>query len=283
MKKLAIVLDSFSGLYKKDIEKENQNIYFLSLQVEIENKVIQEGIEVPSEELINKIRDGVKTSTSLPSLAFMQDMIKKLSSEYQKVIFLPIPTYMSGTSSTLAAFAKDYKNVTIFNNHFVGNTSFEVAKQCIKMIESNSNFDQVISYIKKIDDMSIGYVVPSELKSIINSGRLKGVKKHLITAGNFSLIIKVFDKLALSGISRSRKSAIRKTFAKLEKFCLENKIKEGYVYKIVYGYEDTLLKIAKEYIKENSLELAFEMKTSLSTFVHTGYGSIYIGVTPKIG
>ncbi|MGL5732999.1 MAG: hypothetical protein ACRCXE_02940, partial [Metamycoplasmataceae bacterium] len=92
----------------------------------------------------------------------------------------------------------------------------------------------------------------------------------------------VFDKLSVNGLSRTKKGAVAKVIAKLEKFCAENKVKEGYVYKIVFGYEETLLKLAKDKIKENMLELAFEMKTSLSTFVHTGWGSIYIGVTPKI-
>ncbi|MGL5308953.1 MAG: hypothetical protein ACRC9F_02805, partial [Metamycoplasmataceae bacterium] len=67
-----------------------------------------------------------------------------------------------------------------------------------------------------------------------------------------------------------------------EKFSSENKTKEGYVYQIVYGYEETLLKMAKEKIKENMLELGIEIKTSLSTFVHTGWGAIYIGITPKM-
>lgn len=283
MKKLAIVLDSFSGLYKKNIEKENENIFFLSLQVEVDNEVIQEGIEVPTQNLINKIRGGAKTSTSLPTLTYMQDLIEKLSSEYENVIFLPIPSYMSGTADTLSVFAKGHDNITIINNHFVGATYLEVAKHAVKMIEeNNATFQEVVSFIKKTDENTIGYVIPNELKSIIASGRLKGVKKHIITSGNFSLVIKIFNKLSVSGISRSKKGAILKAFTKIEKFCLENKLREGYVYKIVYGYEDTLLKIAKEYIKENVLELGFEMKSSLSTFVHTGYGSIYIGVSPKI-
>lgn len=281
MKKIAIVLDSFSGLYKKNIE-ENENIFFLSLQVEIDNVVIQEGIEVPTIELINKIRNGAKTSTSLPSLNIMQDIIKKLSNEYENVIFLPIPKSMSGTSDTLLAFAQGYKNISIIDNNFVGGAQLDVAKKAIKMIENKSSINEVIFFIKKMSEKTIGYVIPNELKPIISSGRLKGIKKHIITSGNFSIIIKVYSKLSLSGLARSKKSAVTKVFAKIDKFCSENSLANGYVYKIVYGYEDTFLKLAKEHMKENLLELSSEMKTSLSTFTHTGYGSIYIGVTPKI-
>ncbi|MGL5590705.1 MAG: DegV family protein [Metamycoplasmataceae bacterium] len=282
MKKLAIVIDSFSGLYKKDIEMQDENIYFLSLQVEVDGEIMEEGLEIPKESLIDKIRNGAPSATSLPSLAYMQELIERLTSEYEQVIFLPILKYISGTSDTLAAFAKDHKNATIINNNFVGATYLEVAKKAMEMSNKGDNFEEIVSYIKTISDKSIGYIIPNELKALIKSGRLTGIKKHIITTGNLSLIIKVFDKLSVNGLSRTKKGAVAKVIAKLEKFCSENKVKEGYVYKIVFGYEETLLKLAKEKIKENALELGFEMKTSLSTFVHTGWGSIYIGVTPKI-
>jgi DegV family protein with EDD domain len=281
MKKIAIVLDSFSGLYENDI-KDNKDIFFLSLQVEVDNKVIQEGLEVPSQDLIDKIVNGANCATSLPVLSYIQDLINKLLKEYEQVVFLPIPKTMSGTLDTLLAFTKSYKNVTIIENHFTGNTYLEVAQRAIKMMEDGLGIKDVISFIEETNNKTLGYVIPNDLKPVIDSGRLKGIKKHIITSGNFSIIIKVYNKLSVTGIARSKKSAIKKVFSKIEKFCNENALEEGYSYKILYGYEDTFLKLAKEYMKENLIELALEMKTSLSTFIHTGYGSIYIGVTPKI-
>jgi DegV family protein with EDD domain len=281
MKKIAIVLDSFSGLYENDI-KDNKDIFFLSLQVEVDNKVIQEGLEVPSQDLIDKIVNGANCATSLPVLSYIQDLINKLLKEYEQVVFLPIPKTMSGTLDTLLAFTKAYKNVTIIENHFTGNTYLEVAQRAIKMMEDGLGIKDVISFIEETNNKTLGYTIPNDLKPVIDSGRLKGIKKHIITSGNFSIIIKVYNKLSVTGIARSKKSAIKKVFSKIEKFCNENVLEEGYSYKILYGYEDTFLKLAKEYMKENLIELALEMKTSLSTFIHTGYGSIYIGVTPKI-
>ncbi len=281
MKKIAIVLDSFSGLYINDI-KENKDIFFLSLQIKIDEQDIQEGIEVPKQTLINQITNGAKCSTSLPSLSHIQDLIDKLLKEYENIIFLPIPKTMSGTFDTLLAFTKKYENITVIENHFAGNTFLEVAQHAIKMMNNNSKIEEVLSFIENTNNNTIGYTIPNDLKPIIDSGRLKGVKKHIITSGNFSLIIKVYNKLSVSGIARSKKSAIKKTFLKIEKFCLENVSENGYSYKIIYGYEDSFVKLAKEYMKENMIELSVEMKTSLSTFIHTGYGFIYIGVTPKL-
>jgi DegV family protein with EDD domain len=281
MKKLAIVLDSFSGLYKNDI-KENEDIFLLSLQVQVDEEAIQEGLEIPTQQLINKIRNGAKCSTSLPVLSYMQDLIDKLVTEYENVIFLPIPRTMSGTLDTLLAFTKEYNNVTVIDNHFTGNTYLEVAKKSIEMMENNSTIEKVVSFIEETNNNTIGFTIPNDLQPIINSGRLNGIKKHIITSGNFSIIIKVYNKLSVTGIARSKKSAVKKAFTKIEKFCSENFLKNGFSYVLIYGYEDTFLKLAKEYMKENSLELYNEMKISLSTLIHTGYGSIYIGVTPKI-
>ncbi len=281
MKKIAIILDSFSGLYAKDIENYN-DIFFLSLQVEIDGAIIQEGLEEVTMETINKIRNGSKTATSLPTLSFMQDLIKKVSKEYENVIFLPIPSTMSGTTNTLQAFTKNYDNIHIIDNHFVGQTYLDVAKKAVHMSNENYSIRDIISFINDINDKTMGYTIPGDLTSVISSGRLKGVKAHIIGSNKFLLIIKVYNKLSVSGIARSKKSAIKKVLSKIEKFCSDNPSKLGYSHNIIYGYEDTFLKLAKEYMKENLIDVVFEMKTSLSTFIHTGYGTIYIGVSPKI-
>ena len=281
MKKIAIIIDSFSGLFNKEIEN-YEDIFFLSLQVEIDNIIIQEGIEEPAINVINQIRDGAKTATSLPTLSFMQDMIKKTSQEYENVVFLPIPSSMSGTTNTLQAFTKDYNNVHVIENHFAGRTYLDLANKMINMANEGYHIKDIISFIKDINNHTIGYTIPGDLTSVISSGRIKGIKGHIIGSNNFSLIIKVYNKISVSGIARSKKSAIKKIFTKIDKFLTDNPIKLGYSYSIIYGYENTLLKLAKEYMAEKWSEWGVEMKTSVSTFVHTGYGTIYIGISPKL-
>jgi len=282
MKKLAIVLDSFSGLYSEDMTKK-QDIYFLNLQIEIEDKLILEGIEKPTKEIINIIRSGErKMTTSQPSTSLIQDLMKKLNSEYQNIIFLPIPKNMSGTHDALLNCSKDYNNNIVINNRFAGDDYINIAEKALLMSKRGSSIEEIVSFIKNTNEQTIGYIIPDELTSIIKSGRLRGIKKHIISSGNLSIIIKVAEKMNISGIARSRNSAIKKVFNKLDKFCFENTNAKGYVYKIIYSFGDINLKLVEKYIKEKKIEIKNIMKSSLSVLIHTGYGAIYIGVSPKL-
>lgn len=281
MKKLAIVLDSFCGLNKKYVES-NENIFFVSLQIEIENKVFQEGDDIVGSDVIQKVRDGVKASTSLPSLFVVKNLIEKLSKEYKNVIFLPIAKHMSGTHDLFLNYTKEYKNMHVINTHFVGDTYLDVAKKIIIMFSGGSDIKSIFSFVQEINKKTIGFIVPDNLVSLINSGRLKGIKKHIISSTNLALIIKVTSKLSFSGIGRTKNSAIKKVFNKLDKFCIDNAATDGYAYKLFYSHGSDNLNIAKKYMKANAIEIDVESKTSLSVLVHSGYGSLYIGVTPKI-
>lgn len=281
MKKLAIVLDSFSGLNLDDINKYS-DIYFLSLQIEVDDLSFDEGIDVPNDEIIQKIRTGKTTRTSLPSLSLIQDLVNKLSKEYENVIFLPIAKHMSGTHDTLLVSTKNYKNMFVINNHFVGKLFLDVAEKSLLMMENGSSIQEIISFVEDINNKTIGFIVPDDLSALINSGRLKGIKKHIISSGNFSIIIKVFDKLTVSGISRSKNSAIVKILAKLNKFCEENAVKDGYVYNVVYSYGTEILHLVEHKMKDNNLKINHKLLSSLSVLIHTGYGAIYVGVFPKL-
>ncbi|MDK2819218.1 MAG: DegV family protein [Mycoplasmataceae bacterium] len=281
MKKLAIVLDSFCGLDKKYVES-NENIFFVSLQIEIENKVFQEGYDIVNLDVIEKVKNGVKASTSLPSLSIVKDLIEKLSNEYKNVIILPIAKHMSGTHDLFLNYTKEYKNMQVIDNQFVGDTYLDVSRKAIAMFDSGSNISGIVSFIKEVNEKTIGFIIPDNLVSLINSGRLKGIKKHIISSSNLSLIIKVSTKLSFSGIGRTKTSAIKKIFNKLDKFCTDNVIVSGYVYKLFYSHGVNNLNIAKEYMKANGIRIGAERKTSLSVLVHSGYGALYIGVTPKI-
>lgn len=281
MKKLAIVLDSFSGVYLDELENE-EHLFFLSLQIQTGDLFFGEGIERPSDELIEQLRFDKMAKTSLPSLPLIQELIDKLSNEYENIIYLPISKYMSGTHDVLMTFIKEYKNMFVINNNFVGDTYLELAKKCISMIDNGSSIKEIISFIEELNSKTIGFIIPDELTSLINSGRLKGIKKHLISSSNLSLIIKVADKISVSGISRSNNSAVKKVFYKLNKFCAENISINGYVYRIVYSYADKNLIPTEKFMKENNLKIDSKRKSSLSVLIHTGYGAIYIGVTPNI-
>lgn len=73
MKKLGIIIDSFSSLSKK--EAQDLGFEFLSLQLEADGKLYQDGI-LDAKEMLETVRDAKVVATSLPTLESMENAIK---------------------------------------------------------------------------------------------------------------------------------------------------------------------------------------------------------------
>lgn len=282
MKKLAIVIDSFSGYTQDEIEKNNNDIYFLPLQMEMDNKTFLEGIDDCSsvlEELINPTRKTFKTS--LPPIYLIEELIENLSKKYENVIFLNIPSYLSSTYSYLEKFSENKKNINVIDTHLVGDQYLLVANQALKMSNEGANLNQIIKFIKQKNGSSIGYIIPDDLTAFIQGGRLSGIKKFV--AKKFFLLVKVYDTLKVGGISRTFNGAVKKGIEKFEKFIEDNHWKkEDFELKIVYAFnEKTKQMLLNALTKYNSFPLKLVSLSSISTGIHTGYGAVYFGIEKK--
>ncbi|MGL5520358.1 MAG: DegV family protein, partial [Metamycoplasmataceae bacterium] len=125
MKKLAIILDSFSGKTEKYFEENYENVFFLPLQIFINGKQILEGRDKDPElnDIIDKNND---IKTSLPVSQNIEEIANKVIDEYENVVCLFINSNLSSTYSVIAAKLESLKkekgkktNILAFDNHFV--------------------------------------------------------------------------------------------------------------------------------------------------------------------
>lgn len=285
MKKIAVVVSSYCGLSKEFVE--SNDLFYLPLQLIVDDKQWLEGCYNQDEEdkIIKLLNDAEQYQTSLPPLAMITEQMEKLSQEYENVLYITISSHLSSTHDALANEAKKYKNVHIFNNHLSGSALFNVAKKAKEMIEQeNKSIEQVLAFLKDFNDKTIGFIVPNGLKEFIKSGRLKGIKKMLMTSINLTLMIEVGPELKTAGVARTKKSAVNKVIEKIWEFAQENKInlKESMI-SIIWAYEPTIKEIMVQQIQDQKTKLEFVIeKASVVTRMHTGLGAAYIGINPKI-
>lgn len=284
MKKIAIVISSFSGKLEDDVK--NNGMYLIPLQLIIDGEQWLEGTYNPQTkyEIVNKFVNANNYSTSLPPLATIIDQMEELSKNNDYVIYLPLDSQLSSTCDTLMNYSKNYDNVRVFDNHLNGSALFHVGLKCKKMYEEeNKTIDEIIDYLKWFNNNSIGYIIPKDLKTFIKSGRLKGIKKALLTSINLSLMIEVGEKLRSIGISRTKKSASVKVIGKIREFLKEKNLKLLDVnFTLIWAFEKTVANIIEEILDFEHIKIQYREEASLVTTMHTGYGAAYIGINPKI-
>ena len=81
MKKLGIILDSFSGLSAK--EYSDLGIEYINNTIILDGKLYKQGIDGTLEELIDLIIGASDYKTSLPSIGLVIDMFENVSKKYE--------------------------------------------------------------------------------------------------------------------------------------------------------------------------------------------------------
>ena len=284
MKKLAIILDSFCGKSKNDVEKK-KDMFFIPLQIEIENKTIKVGINKKNDEqIINLLDKEKKAKTSMPTPADILDVFKKTSNEYESVIYLPLSSAISGTARAAMGLAQDFNNVSVIETHLVGKSFFIIAQHLIKKSnEKNLNIEKIKSilanYIK--NDLSQAYVIPWSFDNLIASGRISKIASNILEKFKVVPIISYeWDnkKLHNRGLKKSGKKAIDFAISKLISFILN---KENFVFLITYTPGRKPAEIAEKILLEKKLEFITE-KTSPIIDSVCGKNAISISAFKKI-
>lgn len=284
MKKIAVVISSFSGKLNEEVIREG--MFSLPLQIQIEQEQWLEGFytEATKHQIVDHFINATDYNTSLPPLALILEQMEELATTYEQVLYLPLDSQLSATCDTLKNYAKKYPNVTVFNNHLNGSALFHVGRKCKQLYEeANEPMSAIVRYLEKFNDNTIGYIIPRELKTFIKSGRLKGIKKTLLTSINLSLMIEVGHLLKKAGIARTKKSAVNKVIARILDFMRDKQLQITDVdFTLNYAYNEEIAALITGALAQEGIQLTYREESSIATLMHTGYGAAYIGINPKI-
>ncbi len=285
-RKIAIVISSFSSLLEKDL-KEYPDIFLTPLQLFIEEEQWLEGFYNENEKykIVKKFQKTNDFKTSLASVVTIEEQMIELSQKYTDVLYLPINSYLSSSHNTILSLSKKYPNVKVLNNKLVGKAFLDIAIEAKKLYEKNNyTIDEIIEFIKWYDLRSIGYIIPYELKTFIKSGRLKGIKKTIMTSLKLSTIVEFDYELSSAGIVSSKKLGAQKVISKLENFIKkENMNINDFEITIIYAYDQLIANIFEEAVEKHwKRKVDHNYEASLATMFHTGWGAAFLGINPKL-
>lgn len=173
MRKVAVMVDSSSDL-SPEVAKE-LGIYVLRMPVIIDGKSYIEQDEISIEELSEALEKGRKVSTTQVSPGRVEEMWDNLLKEYDQILYLPISGPLSGTNATAIALASNekYQNrVIVIQSRFVCYAQVHLILEIKKLIEEGVSVEE-IKHRVETEIYEEGFVVPYDLNTFKNSGRIK--------------------------------------------------------------------------------------------------------------
>lgn len=279
MKKLAIVLDSFCGKDKKQVEA-HEDFYFIPLKAIIDGKEYLDGVDLPHTKMLDLINKAKEVKTSQPAPATSVALIEDLSKKYETVIYLPIGSALSGTFQTAKMLANDFQNVYVLNNHLVGVEFIELGKHLIKLAQTKSEKEVIAFAESYIKESGPKYVIPRDVDAFIKGGRLGKAIAFVLEKLKAVPIISFEDeeKLHKKMVKRSGSSAIDYALDKLVPLAKEKGIKD---FHICHTLDETFAKESKAKLEAQGFRVHYELTSSVIN-THTGDGAHSIGFYKKL-
>lgn len=284
MKRIGVVTDSHSGITKAEADR--LGIMVLPMPFYIGDESFYEDVSFTRQEFYDKLREGADVSTSQPSPAAVMDIWDKALKVYEKVIYMPISSGLSGSCASAMAMAGEepYKGrVIVVDNGRVATLLHRAVLDALELIEEGYSAEEIKVILERAKANMGIYVAVETLKYLKKGGRISAASAAIGTVLNIKPVLK-FDIGTLDAYKKCRGAGkARRVMIEAVKNDLETKFKKWYDKGEVYivaasssNKEDT-----KKWVEEireafGGIEVMCD-DLSLGVSCHIGYDGVGIG------
>lgn len=172
--KIAVLVDSGSGLTKKQAEA--MGIFYLPLQIfdDDAGKTYLDGIDVDGETVFQMLKEGKMMKTSLPPVWYMEELFTKLEKEgYEHVIAVTLTSGLSSTMQTVKMTAENHGlNINCIETYTTCDIQAYIAKAAQGMVNAGVELDMIIARLYDSIAHSDTLIIPDDLDHLAKGGRL---------------------------------------------------------------------------------------------------------------
>ena len=170
--KIAVVTDSGSGLTKQQADE--LGIFYLPLQIIIQDKMFLDGENITVEEIYEYLRNGEMPTTSMPPMGLVEELFTQLKEEgYEAVIAVLLSQGLSSTSSIMQAVAKEHDvKLHIIESYTTCNIQRYLAESAIKLVQQGLDLDTICERLNASTADSGTLIIPDDLQHLKRGGRL---------------------------------------------------------------------------------------------------------------
>lgn len=227
--KIAIATDSHSGISQKEAEK--LGVFVLPMPFYFGEECYFEGVSITREEFFARLEDGQKVSTSQPSPESVMELWRQILSRYDKLIYIPMSSGLSGSYSTAKMLSQEEEfedKVLVVNSGRVSTPLHRMVLDGLELIRQGHSAEEIFQILENDHDKMCIYVALDTMEHLKRGGRVSSTSAAIGSLLNIKPILR-FDVGMLESVHKSRgMKKARNTMLELFKEELEKTFPEGY-------------------------------------------------------
>lgn len=284
MKPIGVATDSHSGIVPEEAAR--LGIKVLPMPFYVEDECFYEEVSITRAEFFDYLNSGKKVTTSQPSPEAVMELWRECLKEYQKLIYIPMSSGLSGSCNTAVMLAQEEEfegRVLVVDNGRIATPLHQSILDALEMIEEGLSADKIKEVLEEYRDKMVIYLGVENLEFLKKGGRVTPATAAIGSLLNIKPILK-FDVGVLESYKKCRgMKKARKDMLDAMKYSLENDFREAYengeVYMLAASSADDV--VTAEWVKEiqeffPDMEVLCD-KLSLGISCHTGEGALGIG------
>ncbi|MBO5486291.1 MAG: DegV family protein [Eubacterium sp.] len=193
MRPIGVVTDSHGGISQKEAEK--LGVKVLPMPFYFGEECYYEDVTITREEFFKRLAAGEKVSTSQPSPESVMEIWRESLKEYEKILYMPISSGLSGSCDTakmLATKSEFIGKVFVVDNGRVSTPMHRSILDAIELIEEGFSAEKIQGILEAARDKMAIYIAVETLENLKNGGRITPATAALGTILNIKPILK-FD------------------------------------------------------------------------------------------
>ena len=284
MKSIGIITDSHSGITQE--EAKQLGIWVLPMPFYIDGECYLEGINLTREEFFEKLEGGSAIATSQPSPADVCDVWDWALKEFEKVLYLPLSSGLSGSCETAMALARDEQyegKIMVVDHGQISTPLHQMVFDTLELIEKGYSAEQIKEILESGKDRMMIYIGVETLEYLKRGGRVTLAAAAIGSVLNIKPVLKL-ETGKLDSFKKCRGfSKVKKTMIEAMKQEMDTRfadaLADGQLRLLAASSADK--EETENWVKE--IEDAFPgMKVfcdplSLGVSCHTGAGALGIG------
>ncbi len=284
MKAIGIITDSHSSI--SQAEAETLGIRVLPMPFYIDGECFYEGINLTREEFFAKLESGSSITTSQPSPADVYEIWDAALAEYEKVLYMPLSSGLSGSCQTAMAMAQDEKyegRVFVVDHGQIATPLHQMILDTLELIEKGYSAEKIKEILETSKDRMMIYIGVETLEYLKRGGRVTPAAAAIGAVLNIKPVLKL-ETGKLDSFKKCRGSGkVRKTMIEAMKNDIETRFADAMADGKLHLLAATSATDEETAAWVSEIEAAFPgMKVfcdplSLGVSCHTGTGALGIG------
>ena len=192
MKRVGIVTDSHGGISMA--EAQQLGVKVVPMPFYFVDNCYYEGVSISREEFFERLNNGESVSTSQPSPEAVMEAWREALTEYEKVLYMPISSGLSGSCNTARMLAMEEEfegKVFVVDNGRVATPMHRSILDALELIEEGFTAQEVQLMLETAGNKMSIYIAVETLEHLKKGGRITPATAAIGTVLNIKPILKL--------------------------------------------------------------------------------------------